>query len=272
MPDQATPLFGGQGQIGGAVQNVLHRQILLVAHHHFFGLAVPGDEDDEVADEVQQIAPVEQPVERDLHLVEFVDLVGPRVAPLQPELQAPPRHAVHHAGFVHAHAVGIGVEELVDLLRVHAELLGPLAPIGFAAAGGLGLDHDHRNAVDQQHDVRPAGRTTLHRKLVGHPPVVGVQIVVVDQPHVLRVLGGVELVIDAVLQPGQPLLIVAAAAQLGDDGIDPRIVGQDGGVQFFELFAQQRQQQHLALVWPVGLSAVRANGRSSPAWPLAGVR
>ena len=202
-------------------------------------------------DEVKQVAPVEQTVERNLHLVEFVDLVRPRVAPLQPELQAPAGHAVHHPRLVHAHAIGVGVEELVDFLRIHAELLGALPPVGLAAAGGLGLDHDDGDAVDQQHDVWPARRLAIDRELIGHPPVIGVNVFIVDQAHILRVLGCVEFVIDAILQPRQPLLVVTAAAQLGDDGIDSRIVGQHGRIQGFELLAQERQQQHLALVGPV---------------------
>jgi hypothetical protein len=209
-----------------------------------------------VPDEVQQVAAVEQTVQRDLHLVVLVDVVRPRIAPLQPELQPPARHAVHHSGLVHAHAVGVGVEELVDLLRIHAQLLGALAPVGLAAAGRLGLDHDDRNAVDQQHDVGPARRAAVDRELVGHPPVVGIQVLVVDQPHVLGILGRVELVVHAVLQPGQPLLVVAAGKQLGDDGVYTAVVRQHGGVQCLELLAQQWQQQDFALIGPVLLEVV----------------
>jgi hypothetical protein len=131
---------------------------------------------------------------------------------------------------------------------IHAELLGSLAPIGLVAAGGLGLDHHHRDAIDQKHDVRPPRRVALHRKLVGHPPLIGVEVAEVDQPHVLGILGGGELVIDAVLQPGQPLPVISAGAQLGDDGVHPCLVGEDGGVELFQLFPQERQQQHFALV------------------------
>ena len=59
-----------------------------------------------------------------------------------------------------------------------------------------------------------------------------------DQANILGIFGRVELVIDTILQPGQPLLVVTASLQPGDDGVDPCIVGQHGGVQGLELLAQ----------------------------------
>ena len=49
-------------------------------------------------------------------------------------------------------------------------------------------------------------------------------------------------------QPPDPFLVVAAGAELGNDGLDPRCVGEDTGVQLHELAPEQRQEQHFALV------------------------
>ena len=223
---------------------------LLVAGDDFFRPSIAGDEDDEVPEEIEQIGVIEEPVERGLHLIEGIDFMRPRVAPLQPELHPPPRHAIHHPRFIHPDAVEIGVEELIDLLRIHAELYGTLPPIRLGPAGRLGLNHHDRDAIEEQHDVRAPVRAAFDGEFVRHRPIVVRWTFEIDEPHVFGFLRRVELVIHPVAHPANPLLVIPAGPQLGEDGIHPGLGGEHRRVECFELLPQRGQEQHFPFIVP----------------------
>ena len=58
---------------------------------------------------------------------------------------------------------------------------------GVFVAGVFQLDHAERQAVDEDHDVRPpVGLVLDHRELVDRQPVIGGGIVEIDQADLCR--------------------------------------------------------------------------------------
>ena len=79
-----------------------------------------------------------------------------------------------------------------DLRLVGLQLVERAVERRVLVAGVLQLDHAERQAVDEDHHVRPAVRLVLdHGELVHRQPVVGVGIVEVDQADLLAADGAV---------------------------------------------------------------------------------
>ncbi len=165
----------------------LHRVKLVVARHLLDEApAAVVLEHEEVADEIEKSARREDPIDHHLHRGQVrvgQPVAGDRAPRLEPlpsgaERADPRLHAV--GGDEH----GVGRKEQRDLHLVGLELL-ECGPDGCVLGGGvLQLQHPQRQAVDEQHHVRPAGVLVLRdRELVDCEPVVARGIVEVDHPR-----------------------------------------------------------------------------------------
>ena len=160
-----------------------HRVKLVVAGHLLDRRAAVVLEDDEVAQQRQEAALLEDALDRHLQLgvedrrqVLTVDR-APRLEPLpaggegaEPRLH-PVRREEHR----------VAGEQRGDLRHVGLQLV-ECRPHGGAGVGRvLQLDHRQRQAVDEQHEVGPAGVAVFdHGELVDRRPGVGAGIIEVD--------------------------------------------------------------------------------------------
>src|SRR5450756_1361218 len=95
VPHDAAPGRAGVGQGKGSLHELVCGAELLIPGHLLDQLALLGLENNKVADDVQEIAPVKQSVDRTLHLVEGGDMrMRSRVTPLLPELERSAGNAV----------------------------------------------------------------------------------------------------------------------------------------------------------------------------------
>ena len=140
------------------------------------------------------------------------------LAPALPERQAGARGAV--LGLVRRQR-----EQQLRVLEQLRDLLIPLVPelLGnglvervFAAepARSLALDHRERNAIDEQHGIRPPGlgrSERLHRELVGHVVDVALRVLPVDELQLEALRVALHRLRHALAEPQQlPHLLVGA--------------------------------------------------------------
>ena len=181
------PFRAGRAGAQGLLDRRVDRVVLMVAGHLLDEHAVAGVlEDDEGADEIEEAAPVEDPLDHDLELAEPV--VGQRRA-----VDGAPGHEPFAVGGEGADA---GMDAVGDDQRlVEGEQGGDLPFVGLklveggpdgGVLGGRVLQfHDRqRQAVDEEHDVGAALVAVFDDgELVDRQPVVIVRVVEIQDAH-----------------------------------------------------------------------------------------
>ena len=260
VPDEAAPPRLLAVEFQRPLDDFVGGGELLVTGHLLDRAALLNLENDEVPQEVEQVCPVEQAVDRALHPVHLRDVrVRPGVAPLLPGVELRPGDAVTEDQFVHRAAEGVRVVKLRSLARVTSALLGPQRPVNVPVPPGrLRLDVDEGDAVDEQQEVRTDVSIVrlpfvlrggfLNAKLIRRQKIVALDVVVIHQPEsLLRLIHG-EFHRLFVAQPAEPLLVVPFDAQAGDDAVGPFVICDDLGVQGDEPLPEDGEQEDLALV------------------------
>jgi len=219
VPDDTTfPL--ADARLGG-----LHGEELVRPRY----LLLAGVEDDEVADQIEQprlVAHLDQrPVEQRSGDRRRAGRLGSLVFPLHEELFRRTGGAVAEPLRVAAGEYMLhGAEEVLveDLFLVGNELAHAVANLHRAA---LQLDHRDGDAVEIEHNVRPALVASLQRHLFGQREVVFLRVLPVDQVHRFVGLARGDLYRHAVAQE-----LVGAQVRLVER--DARRVG--GGLELLE--------------------------------------
>ena len=257
---------------------VIRRQLLHRADRDHPGLAVflPGFfKDDEVAQQVQQRRLVQHAVDQHLQLAH-------QMRSLRLAIRALPAHEARIArrertrlGFqtVGNHRECVGREQAGDSLLVGFQLLIRRLDGGVFIGGVFQFDHHQRNAVHEQHQIRPlvlvppAVRMADHRELVGDDKLVVRRIGKVDQPHPLAAL--------------VPILVGGYRHALGQQAMECLVIrqqfgrmnalhflqaclqkgGRQLGIDALERRFQPPGQQHLVVAAALRPVAVRCNIR-----------
>ncbi len=170
---------------------------------------------------------------------------------------------------VRSHESGIGAEQGRYLLLVGPELVERPFEGGVFVAGVLHLDHGQRQAIEEQHDVGAAIVFVLdHRELVHRQPVVGLDVVEIDQTG--------SVAADAAVLPrhldrhARDQVAVQAAVLLDEGGslrlphLAEHLLQRRGGqvrVEAGERLAEPAGQQHLVVAAPLRRRAFRAHVR-----------
>ena len=223
VPDHADPLVAlGRGGADRAGDGLVDRVVLVIA-----GQLLPDGrpvhlEDDEVADEVQEPLPVEDPLEQDFELgrvrrgdVDAVDRPpGHEPLPVRCDRPDPGVQAVgddHHL---------VEGEQAGDVFLVGLELVEGRLDRGVLVAWVLQLQHGQGDAVDEHDQVGAAVVLVLDdRELVDHQPVVSVRVCEVEQPDLVssdRAVRTPVLDIHAIgEQPVEPAVVFDQARRLG---------------------------------------------------------
>ena len=140
-------------------------------------------EDEEVPQEVQETALVEDSAEHDLEFsqgLRGVFLTLDRPPGLEP-LLACPDHPYPSLGAVGDHKEGVGGKERGNLKLVGLELMQSAPDGGVLSGGVLEFDDRQRQAVEEEHNIRPAIVLALDdRELVDREPVVLIPVLEVD--------------------------------------------------------------------------------------------
>ena len=236
---------------------------------HRVELVVPGNlldqgaaavvlEHDEVADERQQPAPVEDAFEQHLELRQA--RVGQRLARdraprLEPLLPGRQRTDARFQS-VRYDECGVEREQRRNLRLVGLKLLEGRRDGGVLVGGALQLDDGERQAVDEQHDVRPPFMLVLdHRELVDGKPVVARRFAEIE--HANLCAADPALRVDVLHRhPGDehPMEVAVPGLQRrpvrpgqSAQGVFERIVGQVG-IEPGEGGSQPGCQHHLAVI------------------------
>ena len=176
------------------------------------------------------------------------------VAPLGqlvPPVEQPLAGQVPGRPVVELDQVGQGVDlhdgqQFRPLLVIVADVLQGLAQ-SVHVGGRLGLGHDDRHAVDEEHDVGAdvGGSAVAERELVGDVECVGLDVCRVEQPDVplallgrdehglepLEVFPGVKVALDVRLDPDQPLEDVLGSQVIHDSGVEPLELIDENGIE-----------------------------------------
>jgi len=184
MPDQRLS-FGG---VGGPLLDPFHRPHLVRSQHRLAQLAVDAGEEDEIGEDAQHARRIEEGGDQGLEagLASGGRIAGLLVAPVEEELAGgSPGGAVAQLGrFGQPEKLGKR-NQLWPLDVVSPDLVQRLVdPVPFGCR--LGLDDQDRQAIDQEHDVRPSlGWGAVGEGVfLGHVKGVGRGIIRVDHPHV----------------------------------------------------------------------------------------
>ncbi len=149
---------------------------------------------------------------------------------------------------------GVVAHQRRDLLLVGLELLERLLRRGGLVGRVLELDHDQRNAVDEQHDVRPAVVFALDDGvLIDREPVVAVGVREVDEPRLVVNDAAVSVVlnVDAVGEHPVEVAVALDQARRVDAGHLPegfvKSVSRDLPVDGRQGASETIGQQHLTV-------------------------
>ena len=164
---------------------------------------------------------------------------------------------------------GVGAEERGDIVLVGLELVERSFEGGVLATGVLQLHDGERQAVDEQNHIRPAVVLSFDdRELVHREPVIGLDVVEVDQPH--------RIATDATVLPGTlhghafDQVAVEAAVLLDERGrlrlpqLAQRLLlrlGRQLRVEARHRLAEPASQQHLTMAGALRLWPLRADIR-----------
>ena len=261
----AAPKPGGAQGLGHGHP---HSVELMVAGHLFDEpSAAVILEDNEIAHQIKESPLLEQPLDHHLQLRHRIGCQGlasdgaPGLEPLAPGAHHPdPR-----LDAVGNDQDGIGGEQRRDLGLVGLQLL-PGRPDGGLFVGGVfELQHDQRQAVDEEHHVGPAGVLVLHdRELVHREPVVVVGIVEVQDPGLRPGDGAVRSpVLHRYAVHHQPVQVAVALDQVGAlgtgqfaEGVLERLRWKVG-IQPHQGIAQALLENHLAVIGALGRGTIR---------------
>ena len=214
MPDDAAALAGAlafqqslDGQLDGAE--------LLVASDDLDGLAlVVGRKEREGADEVEQVVAVEHPGHESLlvvgaaaAVVQIIHRSGIRVGPAVEIFLAVGGDGAE-LGLLPAGGDDelVVIEERCTAFALGAALLAVAQQLvdgfgdGLLDLGRLALDHHHRQAVQEQHDVRDdvvLGAEDAHLELADGDEAVVVPVLEVHEAHRRAFLAGLAVLADA---------------------------------------------------------------------------
>ena len=92
------------------------------------------------------------------------------------------------------------------------------------AGGGLGIDIDQRDAVNEEKDVGQATLDTLNPNLIGCQVIVVARFVVVDQLYIAARLDLGELVSFLSSQPLNPFLVILQCPEFLNDNVCALVV------------------------------------------------
>lgn len=125
-------------------------------------------------------------------------------------------------------------EEARDGVLVGLQLLERLLGRGVHVRRVLQLDDNKRQAVDERDDVGPLGDLAfLDRELVDRQPVVGVDVVEVDEPRLVAgdaAVGPRVLHVDSVAeQAAEAVVVLDEARRLRDEDLLHRVVDRRAG-------------------------------------------
>ena len=239
--------------LGDALLRGLHAEELVRPRH----LLLAGVEDDEVADQVEQPGLVAQLGERPVEQRSGGGCRAGRrlVLPLHEELLRRAGGAVAQPLRVAARQQELhGAEEALveDLFLVGDELAHAVGQLHRAA---LELDHRDGEAVEIEHDVRPALVAALQRHLLGQREVVLLRVLPVDQVHRLVRLARGDLHRHAVAQElvGAQVRLVERDARRVGGGLELLEGGGDvgGGVAAGRQVVAQERRLDGAVVLPL---------------------
>jgi len=169
----------------GGLHCLVHGPVLMVRGHLLGHARAVSLEDVEVADEVEEATLLEDAVDERLELRRALvgDFSAVDGAPRHEPLPGSGQRAVARLDTVARDEQFVADEQARDGVLVGLELLEGLLRGGGHVGRVLELDHGQRQAVDKTDDVRPLGRLAfLDRELVDGEPVVGVDVVEVDEP------------------------------------------------------------------------------------------
>ena len=280
VPDDATPR-ARLARGSDAPHRLVDGDELLVAGQLADGAAVLDLEDDEVADDVEEVARLQEPVEQDVLrrrrapelLAELLHAEGIRLLPFEEE---PLRRADGAVDGAFPAGADEDLRRLEQLRRplvlparvgflVAVELLDRFGLPGVADGRALALDDRQRQAVDEGDDV---GDDVLLRPvdpvLPGDDPLVAVRLFEVEEPDRVAPasVAAVLLQGDAVGEGGVEGLVGLGEAGGGNMGDGPNRLGEVGageaGVEALEGLGEAADEDGLL---EAGALAVEVFGR-----------
>ena len=237
--------------LSDCTHRTVHAQELVVAGHDLDGALARVIEQDEVLEQIQEIALVAQALEQGFHVHRAgFGLFQP--LPVVEMLVLAAQRAHLGLAAVGQQQEGVVVEQMRDGVLVVLEVL--VVGLAQVLVDVLAFDEQQRDAVDEADDVRsPAVQIALDPQLAHGQEVVVVRRIEVEHAQAARIHAAVVLAegdLHAVTQ--QPVFVAvgghAALARADLHDLAERIlVGhqRQAGVQGNELFAQDAGQHHI---------------------------